>query len=103
MASDCPSAQQQDLRAWQLARSSGQQISTSSQLDDIFGDGNWGCLSDYGFGAKIFYLQSDLSVEYPFMTIDMYDGSKHGVGETIPAGGEITVWFAGSIPREQCP
>jgi hypothetical protein len=99
----CPSWQQQALTAWISLSTSNQRIVSSLQLDERFQKDNWGCLSDYRFGVRVFYLATDLRIEFPITTVDMYDGSKHGVGETIPAGGEITVWFAGSIPVEQCP
>lgn len=98
----CPVSQQSALSAWQNARTSEQAIFSSSQLDDLVGAGNWQCLPDYNFGAKVFYLEQDLVIKYPISTVDI-QGSKHGVGETIPAGGEITIWFAGSVPRNQCP
>jgi len=96
----CPGWQQGALSSWAASRSSGQQISSGSQLDSIFGAGNWGCLPDYPFGAKVYFYSSDFRIEYPFTTVDISDGSKHGVGEAVNPNGEMTVWFAGSV---NCP
>lgn len=96
----CPGWQQGALSSWAASRSSGQQISSGSQLDSIFGAGNWGCLTDYPFGARVFFYSSDFQIEYPFTTVDINDGSKHGVGEAVNPNGEMTVWFAGSV---NCP
>lgn len=99
---ECPSWQQDALSSWASSPTS-HQITSSQDLDGYFGGGNWGCLSDYPFGARVYNLSSNLSIEYPFTTVDISDGSKHGVGEQIPAGGGATVWFAGSIPSNECP
>lgn len=102
-ANNCPSWQQDALSSWASSRTNRKQIQSGQDLDGYFGAGNWGCLSDYAFGARIYNLRSDLSIQFPFTTVDVFDGSKHGVGENIPAGGAATVWFAGSIPSNDCP
>lgn len=99
----CPGWQQEALASWAAARSTGRQISSAGQLDSILGQGNWACLPDYPFGARVFFFNSDLRIEFPFTTVDVSDGSKHGVGETVNPNGEMTVWFAGAVPREECP
>jgi hypothetical protein len=102
-AGQCPGWQQEALTSWVAARSTGSQIGSAAQLDSILGHGNWACLPDYGFGAKVYFFSSDLRIEYPFTTVDISDGTKHGVGETVNPNGEMTVWFAGSVPRGECP
>lgn len=102
-ANNCPNWQQDALSSWVSSRNLSKQIQSGQDLDGYFGAGNWGCLSDYAFGARIYNLRSDLSIQFPFTTVDVFDGSKHGVGENIPAGGAATVWFAGSIPSNDCP
>lgn len=99
----CPDWQQTALASWVASRSTGNQITSGGQLDAILGVGNWACLPDYPFGARVYFFNSDLRIEYPFTTVDSNDGTKHGVGETINPNGEMTVWFAGSVPREDCP
>lgn len=102
-AGQCPDWQQGALSSWASARGSGQQITSRSQMDGLFGAGNWACLPDYPFGAKVYFYNSDLRIEYPFTTVDISDGTKHGVGDVVNPNGEMTVWFAGSIPRADCP
>lgn len=101
--SQCPGWQQSALSSWSSSRGSGRQITTGAQMDGLFGAGNWGCLPDYPFGAKVYFYNANFGIEYPFTTADISDGTKYGVGETVNPNGEMTVWFAGSIPREQCP
>lgn len=98
----CPAWQRASLTSWRTARSTGSQMTSGTRLSDIFGPGNWGCLADYAFGARIQYLETNLSIEYPFTSADANE-YKYGVGEVVPAGSAITVWFDGSIPSSECP
>jgi hypothetical protein len=101
--SNCPALQQAALTAWETARTTGQIISSSSQIDELLGTGNWECLSDYTFGVRVFYVQQEIGITYPITTADISNGKKLGVGDTIPSGGEATIWFIGNVPENQCP
>ena len=76
-------------------------VVTASELDEAFGEGNWGCFSDSNVSVYA-NMVTTYTVSYPVSSVDM-TGTRYGEGETVPAEGAATVWLQGEIARSQCP
>ncbi len=94
---DIPLWQKDAIDNWQaMSQISGIDI-TSHWLDDMFGKDNWKVNSKYSFSAQIKEIRNELSIEFPFTSVDA-NNLKHGVGmRPVRRGFKATVWLAGKI------
>lgn len=74
---------------------------TRSEIDRMFGIGNWHCLPDYPTGIRVVDMPSRFVVQRPVMFVDK-GTTRYYHGEPVPEGGPATVWFPANISSE-CP
>ncbi len=98
----CPQYQQEALSIWASERASDIRPFNRDRMNELFGSGNWECISEFTYAVKITNFSNVIEVKYPITTLDDPFG-RHSVGETVQPSGEATAWIAGAIPRDQCP
>ncbi|WJW70110.1 hypothetical protein OZ401_004613 (plasmid) [Candidatus Chlorohelix allophototropha] len=68
------------------------QTPIQSQLNTIFGTGNWYCLPDYATSAIVKKLPANYIVQYPVISVDK-DGLKYGPNDSVLGGNNATLWL----------
>lgn len=100
---ECPLFQLEPLSLWEEAREKDGQPLTQARIDTLVGNSNWQCVDRFPFAVDVARLYTDLPVEYPITFVTNYDSTGFSVGETVPAGGQATVWLSNSIAGAECP
>lgn len=104
-SSDCPETQQAFLSEWNSMANASVQLN-ALYFDDMLGREKWACGTTSGRVTSIVITStiSQLTVAYPFNSLDAQDG-KYGVGETLKDINAGTLWLAlyVSVPLDICP
>lgn len=80
---------------------SSQQVSQiASQLDELFGSGNWFCFPDRGDAVAVKRLKA-VTIQSPLVKIDTFTGS-YTSGKS-PSGITATVWLDRWVSQSECP
>ena len=75
---------------------------TASQLDGLFGNGNWFCFPDRTNGVGVKSLPVNFAVAEPLRYIDTFRG-RFSVGQTEVGATGATVELTSALPPGQCP
>ncbi len=75
---------------------------SQNDINTIFGNGNWSCLTQYPTGIKVVNFPKNYTVESPVVYIDKLD-VRYYKGQIVPSGGSATAWFPNEIPTNECP
>lgn len=76
-------------------------IVTATELDAIFGDGNWGCFPESTISVFA-NVAVTITVAFPVSHVDMM-GTRYGEAEDVPPEGAATVWLRGEFEPRECP
>jgi len=78
------------------------QFLTQSDMDALFGTGNWFCFPDGEKGVGVRILPGNFTVQPPLFYIDTWVG-RYAVGQTSPGLTGATAELDGRLPRNECP
>jgi hypothetical protein len=75
---------------------------SQSQLDALFGSGNWFCFPDRENGVGVKRLAANFTVRSPLRYIDNWMG-RFQLGATVPQETGATAELDSQLPKAQCP
>jgi hypothetical protein len=75
---------------------------TQSDLNQIFGAGNWSCLGGFREGISVESIPAGYVVDSPVSAVDQYD-TKYFLDEAVPSGAPAVVWLQNYLDEAQCP